>query len=393
MSFEPTIQIVAFGESTFKGVNAENSQPNSFCVPDMVARSFGVGVNQPVLKVNNKAVSGRAVFEQLQTLTQDRVTLEILAGPLQQSSLISTRGNLVIINIGINDAWNGVDEAVFKSQLKSIVTTCKLMGKTVIVQSPNQVSTTEPFIDGSLIKNNLTVAQHVGHYARKMSELSLEIGFIYVNSHARFNFPRAAGDPWHPTNEGYGILKDDLLSVITPYFIKKLNGQFQVCLMYTSILGRLPEKSGFDGWVNHLLAGGVSFGDSTLVDGFLTSSEGSLRFPASQTNEEFVRAVYLKILGREALAPEIATWSADIRSGTRSVTLTKILHILTTYSVSGGTDPLGLASEALVLNRVEAGLASAVVFGRNVVDNPIPLGKLSTVTEDPLTVFNLSKSY
>ena len=388
MIYTPAIQIAAFGESTFKGVNSQNPQPNNFCVPDMVARTFGVGLNQPILKVNNRAISGGAYAAQRQVTTQDKVTLQFVPGALQDSQIAKTNGSLAIINMGINDAWNGVPVADFITSTRNFVKTCKALGKTVIIQSPSKIVSSASYSDGILVKDSVTPAQRLGLYSSSLKSLSYEMGVYFVDSNSR-NDITTLSDPFHPTNSGYNILKEDILKVVNSSFINKLNAQLQVSLMYTSILGRVPEKSGMDWWVARLLNTVVSFSNSSLTQAFLDTPEAQTRFPTSLSNKDFIKSVYSKILGRPSSVSDEVYWEAQLSYSSKAVVLTNIIGTTATYSVQGGSDFSALASESLMLNRAHTGLSYSVVFGKPAIDSPLPYGKLANVTSDPLSVLNV----
>jgi hypothetical protein len=96
-----------------------------------------------------------------------------------------------------------------------------------------------------------------------------------------------------------------------------------VSRLYHSALGRLPDESGLQYWVNDLQQG---YPLQDLAASFIGSPEFTARFGTDLTNAQYVERIYENVLGREPEAAGAAFWTSGLDSGAanRSLTLAEI---------------------------------------------------------------------
>lgn len=82
--------------------------------------------------------------------------------------------------------------------------------------------------------------------------------------------------------------------------------------LYVAYFNRAPDAMGLDFWGGQL-ASGASF--STVAAGFASSTEVSAKYPSTLSNADFVTAVYTNVLGRNTDASGFNFWVNALQSG------------------------------------------------------------------------------
>ena len=114
---------------------------------------------------------------------------------------------------------------------------------------------------------------------------------------------------------------------------------------YSSILDRTADSSGVMTWMTEMRAGRI--GPDDVEKTFLSSQEFFLR--SGGTNEQFIAALYRRLLLREASAGEIAEWAGIIRAHSRFAVVDAFWRCLETAQqrvASMYRDYLGRAPDA-----------------------------------------------
>ena len=78
---------------------------------------------------------------------------------------------------------------------------------------------------------------------------------------------------------------------------------------YETFLGRHSEPSGMATWMGYFKAGWT---EDQVVEAFVSSPEYNADHPDSS---DFVRSLYVNLLGRDAIAPEVESWTAQLTGG------------------------------------------------------------------------------
>lgn len=86
-----------------------------------------------------------------------------------------------------------------------------------------------------------------------------------------------------------------------------------VAAQYRTLLGREPDEGGLSTWVSALASGATTF---DVERGFVRSAEYYIR--AGSTDAGLVQALYRDLLGREASASEVASWTSRIAASGRT---------------------------------------------------------------------------
>jgi len=84
-----------------------------------------------------------------------------------------------------------------------------------------------------------------------------------------------------------------------------------VSRLYLAALRRVPDAAGLDNWVNYVRAGNSL---QAMADAFASSTEFLNRYGA-MSNSQYVAQLYRDVLGREADAAGLASWTALLDSG------------------------------------------------------------------------------
>jgi hypothetical protein len=95
----------------------------------------------------------------------------------------------------------------------------------------------------------------------------------------------------------------------------------QLYRIYAGMLGRTPDREGFEWWSNEIEQGNYTL--TTMVDGFLDSDEflaffGDVEQPEDISSTDFVNHMYAFGFAREADPVGFAFWTGELDSGARS---------------------------------------------------------------------------
>ena len=100
-----------------------------------------------------------------------------------------------------------------------------------------------------------------------------------------------------------------------------------LCRLYQNFLGRIPDMGGFNTWFNIMVTGalnGRTVSGQEIVKGFALSPEFINK---DTSDEEFIRALYLTIFGREADQGGLDAWKTVLAKGcTRKKVLAGFLN-------------------------------------------------------------------
>jgi lysophospholipase L1-like esterase len=383
----PTISLAGFGESTFRGVGDNPDFDNAYRVPDMVGAYYGVGVGQSILKVDNLAISGRTIAAQESpgaVYDAQWPDKSFTPGSMSEAGMAIAKGHIALINMGINDALQGVAVADFRSKILVLIQRCWYMGRHVVIQCPPKInSSASPAIINLLAQ-----------YRSMIHDLPNSLPVVITDpSTLQYGQAGAGNDTFHPDNTGYQLMRDDIIVQIGAQrgsnWIDTVNRQYQVCLMYTSVLKRLPESAGLDWWVGQLASNSCRWNDGTLADAFLQSAEAQAIYSGS--NDTFVRAIYVNIFDRVADQSEVDYWIGRLANGeSRGKIISVMIHSGATYCENGGRATDAVRSQRYICNRAAIGMSYAAVRRFPTIQPQSYL--LPSITDDPLTVMNAGKS-
>ena len=118
---------------------------------------------------------------------------------------LSSGAGTVVLNYGMNEAYNNVDPATFANNLLTAVQTLQAVGKKVILQTPNSTSSTDAW------------AQNVGAYADVVRSVSQQTGSTLDDKFSYTSTLQGATSPTdivHPTATTYGLLGTNLADAI-----------------------------------------------------------------------------------------------------------------------------------------------------------------------------------
>jgi hypothetical protein len=138
-----------------------------------------------------------------------------------------------------------------------------------------------------------------------------------------------------------------------------LDMRTKVAQLYVSLFGRAPEAGGFGYWVAQLEAG-ASF--QKVAQDMYNTAPARDTYPTFLTNAEIVTKFYTNVLGRAPEADALSYWSTQLNTKNVGTVVVDLINAVTSYN---GTDAAGLASKALLANKVTAGLYYAVDLGGN----------------------------
>lgn len=400
-----TASLAAFGESTFRGWGADvPSDPaariaydkdNANMVPKLAAQHFGLGLSQTIANVNNVAVSGTSFADQSQAMVTS-VAGYTVPGPVVPANLAGTHGTIALLNMGINDAFQGNTVGVFQPKLESVINNLRRSGRYIVLQSPNQLNNNPTYRDGSMyiyeptMGRNVTLTELVNQYANVYRAEVGANGYVFSDANA-LSIPIVTGDYFHPTDAGYVTMGQHLHDVMGDAFVAKVTRETQVALLYTAVFMRSVEASGVDFWVSALAGGSVAWADGSLATQLLNASS---LYPSSFTDTQFVQAVYTNVFGRAAQPSDISYWTGQLAGGyTRGRAMVEMLYGGLYYLVNGGTDPVAINSCNLIHNRLAVSMAYGAIFRKSAVDAAYPSGTLSGVTTDPATVLTATAGF
>lgn len=141
--------------------------------------------------------------------------------------------------------------------------------------------------------------------------------------------------------------------------------QDQIAQLYVSLFDRAPDAGGFAGWVESL-SKGTSL--DVIAQDFYLSPEGQATYSRALTNQQFVEAFYTKFLGRNLITEDqggITYWVGRLgeTGATQGAIVAEIIKNIVNYT---GTDPVVLASKAIIDAKVAVGEHYALVLNGGV---------------------------
>lgn len=157
----------------------------------------------------------------------------------------------------------------------------------------------------------------------------------------------------------------------------------QVSQLYVALFGRAPDSEGLAYWVNELNTGKTVV---QVANAMYAVDPARPYYPLWLTNEEVVRSFYVNVLGRQPDADGLAFWTGKLNAAdaansatAKGVVLAEIISVVANYT---GTDPAGLASQALFNNKV----AVAQYYGEHGGNIDLADDALAGVTANAATV-------
>ena len=155
----------------------------------------------------------------------------------------------------------------------------------------------------------------------------------------------------------------------------------QVSQLYVALFGRAPDAEGLAFWTQ-MLAGGASVAD--VANTMYATDPARSFYPLFLTNQEIVASFYQNVLGRPADAEGLAYWTAKLNApgATPGSVIQEMIDVVVNYIAWGGTDPDGIVSHNLFINKVEVAQAYGEAGGSIAGASAILVG----VTDDHATV-------
>lgn len=167
--------------------------------------------------------------------------------------------------------------------------------------------------------------------------------------------------------------------------------QDQIAQLYVSLFNRAPDAGGFAGWVESL-AKGTSL--NVIAQDFYLSPEGQATYSRALTNQQFVEAFYTKFLGRNLTTEDkggITYWVGRLgeTGATHGAIAAEIIKNIVNYT---GTDPVVLASKAIIDSKVAVGEHYALVLNGNVAGAAAAVDGVTNATTAAAKIADLGTS-
>lgn len=99
---------------------------------------------------------------------------------------------------------------------------------------------------------------------------------------------------------------------------ENINTVHPMIRLYDACLGRRPDSAGLTYWVGIYRSSPTATSLATAAAGFLSTTEGQLRFSPSDTNLQFVQKIYTLVLRRNGDISEYNYWSGLLTAGSWS---------------------------------------------------------------------------
>jgi hypothetical protein len=351
-----------------------------------------------------------------------------------KNQLASSQSKIVIINRGINEALNGVDNATFTNQLTSLVDIARKMGKLVILETPNAATKAA---------GGINISSATASKAQAVRDLATTYNVLWTDGYAISNnmcsaayytdYNDASGASCiHPTKTLYGMLlsgangrpgltsgtlgkngvtgigSDDTTADVKGVVgaAKMFNLTTAVTRLYVALFNRAPDVSGLSYWVHQIRDQNYSL---NYVATAMYNAPESQAIYGGLTNDQIVTKFYNNVLGRFGSDIDQAGrnyWNQQLATMSVPAVLSNIIFAvaeydaatanplpsgvpdLNRYFVTGKTD-LGLYSQRYFNNKVAVGLYYATILNKSIVNGDVSPFKnvLLPVTDDIKTVF------
>jgi hypothetical protein len=157
--------------------------------------------------------------------------------------------------------------------------------------------------------------------------------------------------------------------------------QLAIINLYTALFNRAPDAAGLDFW-SKALSNGASL--ASITQGFLTTPEALVIYPAAQTSEQFVGAFYQAVFGRVADAGGLKFWTDALNAAggpssaaAKSLIVSQINDIVSTplygkpANLTDAQYAETMADRATFANKV----AVSVYFAVDIKSNDVALAK------------------
>lgn len=86
-----------------------------------------------------------------------------------------------------------------------------------------------------------------------------------------------------------------------------------IAKIYIAAFNRVPDSAGLDFWTQAYIGGSTL---ASISSGFTSSAEHANTYPTTQTNAEYVAAIYLNVFGRTGDTAGLAFWESAVNAGT-----------------------------------------------------------------------------
>lgn len=367
-------EIIAYGESTFRGYNeltgVEESSPVSYFTPSMLQNHLGGGL---VVDVNNVAQTGV------------ETSVQMASGSLTTINIASHKGMLAIVNLGINDAYQGRTQTEFASNFTAAIERLRRTGKLVHIQTPNKVGVNVAYPDGTHSKNGLSFAAALNGMASQIPGIASGKGCPCQGTGSQTVELTAAAHnndatlSTHPDHNGYATMASGLCLLVSLSTVNIVKARLAVALLYSAIFTRAVEKGGLDYWAGQITAGNVAFENGTCAAQLLPYSTY-----ATTNDSGFVTAIYNNVFGRAPDSAGLSYWIGRLNAGdTRGLVISTMLDIGYNYT---GTDTSSITSQRLIQNRASVALAYGSIYQHIAVDGTGAASVLYSVTDAYSTV-------
>lgn len=147
----------------------------------------------------------------------------------------------------------------------------------------------------------------------------------------------------------------------------------EIAKIYIAAFNRVPDSAGLAYWTDVYANKGASL--DAIAGGFAGSAEYTAKYPAYQTNAEYVNAIYLNVFGRTSDTAGATFWAGKLADG--SLTHATMMNaMLNAAATNGSTDGAKVANQAtFAVNAVLSNL-----------DITSATNQLGTITSDTATI-------
>ena len=363
-----TLKLDFYGESTFRGYGNATERDN----PQPSPSKPGINTSTDPGESGNYANVPRRVVERLWADSGVAASHENFAVSGTASAIIlngstdlvggitsksgGSDANMVIINTGINDAFNGVLPAEFRANLSAIIARAVRTGKFVVIVQPNSVT-------------NAGASQKLAEYFTGFQTWVNSLG-ADLSSNVLYIPTSATGDldGTHPTNAQYETLRYQIVNALVANGnLVVLPRQRLVAELYIMMFNRAAESGGMNYWTNEL----ATKSDVTVAHIMYLAAPNF----STMSKETLVQTWYQNLFSAPADAEGLAYWVNEINTTSEGATAIKLLHAV--------RNQVGTTHKLLLTHRASAGLAYGARLQRSAVNTTL----VNSVTTAPTSVY------